>query len=434
MLTGTMSVEYRWKHADGTYRHFLDQTVELPAEAGARRRLAGTFLDVSDRKALESQLVQAQKMDAIGKLTGGIAHDFNNLLAAVIGGIGLLEKRAALEEDHQKILGMTKRAAEQGSELVRRLLAFARRQKLEPHPIAIAGLREAVSDLLAHTLGGLVEIEWQAQDDAWSAFADRAQLELAMVNLIINARDAMPAGGTVTVSIENRGEGTDRPSGLDGEYVLIAISDTGTGIAVEDLERVMDPFFTTKELGKGSGLGLSMVYGFAQQSNGAFRLESEIGKGTRAELWIPRAPGDHVPEPRSATDEPAVPLTGPLNILLVDDHEEVRMATGAMLEDLGHNVVAAANGKEALEALRGKACDYDLMISDYAMPQVSGTEFLREARQLCPGVPALIITGYAEADAISDRPEGVEILLKPFTAKALQAAVARVCAKSTVAG
>ena len=423
--TGRSAVEYRWQCRDGTYRHFLDQAVLLRDVDDTPTEFAGTLTDVTDQRSLESQLIQAQKMDAIGKLTGGIAHDFNNLLAAVIGGLGLLERRANLAEDQQKILNMTKRAAEQGSELVRRLLAFARRQKLEPHAVEIESLRDAVSDLLTHTLGGLVNLEWRAPKNPWNAFADQAQLELAMVNLIINARDAMSAGGTVTVSIENR---TGAPSLGGGDYVLIAISDNGTGISSDDLERVMDPFFTTKEVGKGSGLGLSMVYGFAQQSNGLFRLDSELGKGTRAELWLPRAPLDSRPVARPPAEKVRRSAERPLKILLVDDHEEVRATTGAMLEELGHEVVCAADGKAALKSLRGERCDYDLMISDYAMPHLSGTEFLREARQLCPGVAALIITGYAETDAISDRPEGVEILLKPFTPKGLEAAVARVSA------
>src|SRR4051794_8592093 len=185
--TGRSSIEYRWQCADGAFKHFLDQAVLLKDGDGKPVEFAGTLTDISEQRSLESQLVQAQKMDAIGKLTGGIAHDFNNLLAAVIGGLGLLERRASLAEDQQRILSMTKRAAEQGSELVRRLLAFARRQKLEPHAVEIESLRDAVSDLLTHTLGGLVNLEWRAPKSPWNAFADQAQLELAMVNLIINA-------------------------------------------------------------------------------------------------------------------------------------------------------------------------------------------------------------------------------------------------------
>jgi PAS domain S-box-containing protein len=425
--SGRSAIEYRWQCADGSYKHLLDQAVLLKDGEGRPVEFAGTLTDITEQRSLESQLAQAQKMDAIGKLTGGIAHDFNNLLAAVIGGLGLLEKRASLQEDQQKILGMTKRAAEQGSELVRRLLAFARRQKLEPHAINLASLQETVSDLLTHTLGGLVKIEWKLAKGVWDAFADQAQLELALVNLIINARDAMPAGGTVTIVGENAPAGL-QPEGIDGEFVRISVADSGTGIAPDDLQKVMEPFFTTKEIGKGSGLGLSMVYGFAKQSNGAFRIESELGRGTVAELWLPRAPSAK-PVTSGVSAEPKEPANSPKRtILLVDDHAEVRSTTAAILEDAGHAVIQAATGAEALSLLNEKECSCDLLISDYAMPNLSGTDFLRQARLMCPEVPALIITGYAETDAISDRPPGVEILLKPFTPHALEAAIVRACA------
>jgi signal transduction histidine kinase len=433
--TGRLSIEYRWQCADGSYKHFLDQAVLLRDPDGRAIEFAGTITDISEQRSLESQLIQAQKMDAIGKLTGGIAHDFNNLLAAVIGGLALLEKRTSLAEDQRKILSMTKRAAEQGTELVRRLLAFARRQKLEPQPVNLVALQESVRDLIVHTLGGLVEIDWRAGKGVWHAFADQAQLELALVNLIINARDAMPAGGKVTISMENRELPASNWAGLPaGDYVLVSVADTGTGIAPADLEKVMEPFFTTKEVGKGSGLGLSMVYGFAKQSNGAFRLESEVGKGTTAELWLPRAPDSDRRRRSAPKEEPPPPISRKLRILLVDDHAEVRTTTAAVLGDMGHDVVEASNGAEALEALRTRDCDFDVMVSDYAMPHLSGTEFVREARRLCPGVPALIITGYAQAETISDRPEGVEILLKPFTPQKLEAALSRASGLAVVAG
>jgi PAS domain S-box-containing protein len=425
--TGRSSIEYRWQCADGSYKHFLDQAVLLRDADGKPVEFAGTLTDISEQRSLESQLVQAQKMDAIGKLTGGIAHDFNNLLAAVIGGLSLLERRAELVGEQQRVLGMTKRAAEQGSELVRQLLAFARRQRLHPDPVDLHALREAVSNLLAHTLGGLVNVEWQLADGVWTVFADRAQLELALVNLIINARDAMPSGGTVTIAASNRELSDDEVSGLEaGDYVRICVSDTGTGISPDNLEKVLEPFFTTKEVGKGSGLGLSMVYGFAKQSNGAFRLESDLGRGTSAELWLPRAPESAIREPEAPAEARTDPLP-PLKVLLVDDHAEVRSTTAALLQDQGHEVTQAANGEDALALLKKRECDYDLVITDYAMPHLSGTDFLREARLLCPDVPALLITGYADVGMIRDRLDGVELLLKPFTPAKLEAAMARVC-------
>ena len=435
LKTGRFSVEYRWQRADVSYSHFLDQAVLLRDSEGHAVEFAGTLTDISEQRLLESQLVQAQKMDAIGKLTGGIAHDFNNLLAAVIGGLGLLDKRVELESEDRRILSMTRRAAEQGSELVRRLLAFARRQKLEPKPIDLTNLQEAVRDLLTHTLGGLVNIEWHAGDKLWDAFADQAQLELALVNLIINARDAMPAGGTVTVAMENEKLAADNWAGIGaGDYVRLSVTDRGTGIAADQLEQVMEPFFTTKEPGKGSGLGLSMVYGFAKQSNGAFRLQSQLGVGTVAELYLPKAPHGERGAGKQGSTKKRPSLGRSLRIMLVDDHAEVRSTTAALLADLGHEVIEAANGSDAMAILEGGDCRYDLMISDYAMPHLSGTEFLRKARALCPKVPALIITGYAEAEAISDRPEDVEVLQKPFTPWTLQSALARACNSSSVAG
>ena len=426
--SGRLSIEYRWQCADGTYKTFLDQAVLVRDAEGRPVEFAGTITDVSDQRLLENQLAQAQKMDAIGKLTGGIAHDFNNLLAAVIGGLSVIERRAQLAPDHQSVLEMTRRAAEQGSELVRRLLAFARRQRLEPRPVDLQALRDAIADLLAHTLGGLVEVEWHVSEKVWEVFADQAQLELALLNLIINARDAMPMGGTVSIAADNRRLSADELAGLEaGEYVCLSIEDTGSGIPREDLEKVLEPFYTTKEVGKGSGLGLSMVYGFAKQSSGAFRLDSELGEGTTAELWLPRAPrGRRQPAVPAAAKRSRKPPRK-LKILLVDDHATVRTTTAAVLNDLGHAVVEAADGAEALGILRAD-CEFELLITDYAMPGLSGADLLREARQLCPTVPALIITGYAEAECIRDRSDNAEILQKPFTPDALQGAIEGLCA------
>jgi PAS domain S-box-containing protein len=425
--SGRLSVEYRWQNADGTYRHFMDQAVLLKDTDGRPLEFAGTLTDITEQRSLESQLMHVQKMDAIGKLTGGIAHDFNNLLAAVIGGLSVIERRTELAPEQQRLLDMTKRAAEQGSDLVRRLLAFARKQQLQPQAIDLMTLRDAVVELLQHTLGGLVNFDWRIEDDVWKVFADQAQLELALMNLIINARDAMPSGGTVTIYAENLHVARDEMAAVDsGDYVRLAVQDSGTGIAPEHLEKVLEPFFTTKEVGKGSGLGLSMVYGFAKQSNGAFRIDSEVGKGTTAELWLPRAPEHSEASASPQREQASGKAARKLRVMLVDDHNEVRGTTAAVLSDFGHDVVEAASAGEALTLLKSGDCGFDLMITDYAMPNVSGAEFLRDARLMCPDVPALIITGYADEGAIKDRPEGVEVLLKPFTQRQLEDAIVRV--------
>jgi signal transduction histidine kinase len=362
----------------------------------------------------EAQLFHVQKMDAIGKLTGGIAHDFNNLLAAVIGGLRLIERRAQLPEPAQEVLVMTKRAAEQGTELVRRLLAFARRQQLQPSHVEIPVLAKAVTGLLGPTLGGRHQLDWRLDQALWPAFADPAQLELALMNLILNARDAMADGGTILVTAENRSLARTKGEDLDkGDYVVLAVIDTGCGIAKEMLEKVLEPFVTTKDVGKGTGLGLSMVYGFARQSNGAFRLTSELAKGTRAEIWLPRS--DAAAEQHPAPPAAAVKTTRPLRVLLVDDHEEVRATTLGMLEDLGHSVVDAATPAEALQLLHGELADWDLLVTDFAMPHTSGTELIGAARAARPGLPSLIITGYADSEAIGGRPDDVAILSKPFS-------------------
>ncbi len=433
--SASFAVEYRWQCADGEYKHFLDQTVPLRDPSGSLIEFAGTLMDVTDRKLLETQLVHARKMDAIGQLTGGIAHDFNNLLAAVLGGLGLIERRVPLNPDQQKIVGMTRHAAEQGSELVSRLLAFARRQKLEPARIDPAELSHTVRELLAHTLGGLVQLEWQADESLWCLYADEAQLELALMNLIINARDAMPDGGTIKVAGENRTLDGDGGLGLKaGDYVVLTVSDTGSGIPPNILEQVMEPFFTTKDVGKGTGLGLSMVYGFAKQSGGAIRIESEVGKGTRVEVWLPRAP--EITDRASARVYPAHQADGAgparaLRVMLVDDHEGVRATTAAMLEDLGHTVIQAGDGPEMLAQLARDPDAADLVISDYAMPIVSGADVVRRAREIVPDLPAIIITGYADVKSIARRPENVHVLAKPFSADQLRAAIVTATAAQT---
>ena len=423
--TGAMNIEYRWQCADGQYKHFLDQAVLLRAEDGDAAQYAGTLLDVTDRKDLEKQLLEARKMDAIGKLTGGIAHDFNNLLAAVLGGLGLIERRLPLEEEHRKIIAMTRRAAEQGSELVKRLLAFARRQTLQPDAVDIRRLSATVTDLLAHTLGGLVQLEWRSEAEVWRAYADSTQLELALMNLIINARDAMPKGGTIAVAGRNAAAAAGNPLGLPaGEYVVLAVSDDGSGIPSEILEQVTEPFFTTKAVGKGTGLGLSMVYGFAHQSGGAIEIGSKVGEGTTVEIWLPRAPTPDAVEEVQTLPAPEAETDGrPLRILLVDDHDAVRETTAGMLSDMGHKVETATDGPGLLRKLSAAPADYDLIITDYAMPLLSGAEVLKQAREIRPGMPGIIISGYADSRSIARPGHESTVLTKPFTLDQMKSAI-----------
>ena len=438
--SGAMAVEYRWRCADGHYKHFLDQAVLLRPADGGPAQYAGTLLDVTDRKELEDQLLQARKMDAIGQLTGGIAHDFNNLLAAVLGGIDLIDRRVALAEDQKKILGMTRRAAEQGAELVKRLLAFARRQQLQPAAVDIGRISANVTELLAHTLGGLVQLEWRTEDGVWPAYADSAQLELALMNLIINARDAMPEGGRITVDARNvsgeAGKGLDLPP---GDYVVLTVSDRGGGIPADILEQVTEPFFTTKDVGKGTGLGLSMVYGFARQSGGAIAIVSEVGEGTTVEIWLPRAPAAAAADAErlddaAGTSDAAGSPDGAVRVLLVDDHDGVRETTVALLTDLGHDVTAASDGHAMLELLTASPDAFDLVITDYAMPLMSGSEMLKQARAIRPALPGIIITGNANGQSLATARSDV-VLSKPFTAvemrKAIDCVVARAANQET---
>jgi PAS domain S-box-containing protein len=421
---GVWAIEYRWQCADGQYKHFLDQGVLLRDGEDSEAQFAGTLLDVTDRKALEHELLQVRKMDAIGKLTGGIAHDFNNLLAAVLGGIGLIERRLPLQDEHKKILDMTRRAAEQGSELVGRLLAFARRQQLQPDRVDISTLSATVTDLLAHTLGGLVKLEWRAENKVWCAYADSTQLELALMNLIINARDAMPSGGTITVTARNAQATADNPLGLPpGDYVVLAVKDNGSGIPADIIEQVTEPFFTTKDVGEGTGLGLSMVYGFARQSGGTIDIDSKVGEGTVVEIWLPRA-DDAAADTRPAKSSAKPAETRPLRILLVDDHEAVRETTAGMLTDMGHQVSSAADGASMLRMLEAAPGDFDLVVTDYAMPLMSGADMLKHARKIRPDLPGIIISGYADSRSIVRKPGEVAVLTKPFTLDQMQAAIA----------
>jgi signal transduction histidine kinase/DNA-binding response OmpR family regulator len=431
LAAGAYSCEYRWRCADGSYRIFLDQGVISGNSDGRSPEILGTLLDITERRQLEDRLAQSQRLDAIGKLTGGLAHDFNNLLASILSGLGLLERRAKLDGDARQIVDMTRHAARHGAELVNRMLAFSRRQNLQPSAIRLTTLADTMNGLVAPILGGLVRFEWQVDGSVWPAHVDAGQLELALMNLVFNARDAMPSGGTVSIRADNRSVPTGTDDLPAGDYVRIAVKDTGGGIPPEIMSKVIEPFFTTKSVGRGTGLGLSTVYGFAKQSGGTLVIDSVVGRGTSVELWLPRAAkeADSVAVLDVPANEPVEFGETLPSILLVDDSSTLRELTAKALRDHGFDVTIAGGGAEALALMERQPERFDLIVTDFAMPLVSGLEVVRFARSLRADWPAIIITGYADAAAMVDRPADVPLLNKPFLEyellKSIQATTAK---------
>ena len=422
---GAYTCEFRWLCADGTYRNFLDQGV-MSSEADGTPQIFGTLLDITERRQLEDQLMHSQRLEAVGKLTGGIAHDFNNLLAAVLSGLGLLERRVELNADSTKIVQMMRHAAKQGAELVNRMLAFSRQQRLSPDVVALPTFGKTMDGLVGPVLGTTIQFDWNVDASVWPVYVDASQLELAMMNLIFNSRDAMPSGGSITVHAANRSLPNGREDLAAGDYVLLTIDDTGSGIPAEIMTKVVEPFFTTKEVGKGTGLGLSTAYGFARQSGGTLSIHSEIGKGTRIEMWLPRAvdkqakapspAGNYLPRRRQSGEKRPV-------ILLVDDSTSLREITAKLLEDSEFEVVPAIGGAEAVAALQQQPERFDLIVTDFAMPKVNGVEVIRAARALRPDWPAIIISGHADHSEITRKAEGIVLVRKPFSEHQLLHAV-----------
>ncbi|PBC04363.1 response regulator [Mesorhizobium sp. WSM3860] len=430
--TGSYGCEFRWRCANDEYRIFFDRGVV--SKDDARLELLGTMQDITEQRRLESQLLRSQRLDAIGKLTGGLAHDFNNLLAAILSGLSLLERQLTLDGKATKILDMTRRSAGQGRDLVQRMLAFSRRQDLKPVAVPLSSLGDTMNGLVAPVLGGLVRFKWLVSDDTWPVYVDAAQLELALMNLIFNARDAMPSGGTVLVRTSNRSVDHTGEELTAGDYVVVAVEDTGTGIAGDIISKVVEPFFTTKPIGKGTGLGLSTVYGFAKQSGGTLRIESELDRGTIIELWLPRSnqPQDVTgaiagagAEPVEAADAERAAAAGErsLTVLLIDDSHSLREMTAMSLRQSGFEVVGASGGAEALAAIEREPDRFDVIVTDFAMPLISGIDVIRFARNLRAGWPAVIITGYADAEKIVERPSDVALVGKPFDEKDLVVAI-----------
>ncbi len=369
-------------------------------------------LDITERRAAEEALRQSQKMEAFGQLTGGVAHDFNNLLQAITGGLEMLGRKHVHTEAGQKLLGLIGNAADRGAQLTRQLLAFARKEHLDARPTDVNATLAASGQLLDRSLGGRVAIERVLTPDAWPAMTDPGQLDIAILNLVLNARDAMPDGGTITISTGNvTAPGEDCPSALSpGDYVRVSVADTGVGMEDAVRARVFEPFFTTKGVGKGTGLGLSQVYGFAHQSSGTVRIASVPGQGTVVDIYLPRAHGQI--ETASRPDEPSRWL-GRETVLVVDDDADIRALAVASLRELGYRVLAAERGAGALELLRAEP-GIDLLLADFAMPGMNGAELVRQARMLRPELPVLFMTGYADLDEVGALagPDGV--IYKPF--------------------
>jgi CheY-like chemotaxis protein len=372
-------------------------------------------------------------MEAVGQLASGLAHDFNNLLAAILGNLELMEMRLK-DERILKLLQAAVRSARRGAALNEQLLAFSRKQHLAPRPVALNELVKGIDDLLRRTLGGTVEVVIATAADLWPALVDPHQIELVLLNLAINARDAMPLGGRLIIETRNiAAVQLDKSVDLaPGDYVRISVADTGIGMSAEVLARACEPFFTTKEPGKGSGLGLAQVYGLARQSGGCLRLKSAVGTGTTIELYLPRSLDEVEPaeEPADRTD-PAV-AGNKTRVLVVDDHEDVREVIVAYLETLGYDVVQASSGRAALDFLRGHADAVDLLIADYAMPEMSGLELVRAVRAESPSLPVVVVTGYAETGDFDDRRFDAVLLKKPFRMNELAATVETALARNTV--
>jgi signal transduction histidine kinase len=351
---------------------------------------------IAERARTEDQLRQLQKLESIGQLTGGVAHDFNNLLTAVLGNLELLRKRLPSNPATDRLLDGATQGAQRGAALTQRLLAFARRQALQPKPLDLADLVRGMGDLLRRSLGPSIAIELDLPAGLPPALADQNQIELALLNLAVNARDAMPDGGRLEIALALE----TVPSARDlaaGKYVRLRVSDTGCGMDPRTLSRAIEPFFSTKEVGKGTGLGLSMIHGLALQLKGALRLDSEPGRGTRAELWLPVADGEAAAAVAD-TEAGADMSKRRLKLLFVDDDFLISLSTAALLEDLGHEVVKASSGAAALEVLQsGKPVD--LLITDYAMPGMTGVQLAEAARKIRPGLPILLATGYADLPA-----------------------------------
>jgi signal transduction histidine kinase/ActR/RegA family two-component response regulator len=398
------------------------RTAEL---AASNRQLVG---EIAERERVAETLRQMQRLEAVGQLTGGVAHDFNNLLTVILGNLGFIRRGIAGLPTEAKLtsrLSNMESAAERGAKLTRQLLAFSRRQRLEAKPIDLNASVNSLQELLRSTIGGAARIETVLAPRLWPALADPTQIELVILNLAINARDAMRVGGSLLVETSNTvltGTPTRPEEPEPGDYVTIAVRDNGHGMSPEIRAKAFEPFFTTKEIGNGTGLGLSQVLGFAKQSGGGVRIATEQGKGTTVWVFLPRSSRGLDGETRDERHEHAAPVGG-ATVLLVDDDPAVREVTAAMLREADYEVIEAGSGGAGLEAL-DRAERVDLLLVDFAMPGMNGAEVAREALIRRPGLPILFVTGYADLDAIRPFAED-RIIAKPFQFERLLRAIDR---------
>ncbi len=408
-------VEVQGWRRDGT--EFPAELVIVPMRVDGRIIFSGFVRDLSGLRQTEEQLRRAQKLEAVGQLTGGIAHDFNNLLTVVIGSLDLVLER--VPPSSRTPIENALKAAERGAALVRQLLAFSRRQTLAPQDVDFSGLVEEMEDVLRRTLGENVEIELRLIEDLWLAHSDRSQVENALLNLAINARDAMPDGGKLVIETANIHLDAEYAAHnlevTPGDFVMLAVTDTGTGMPPDVLERAFEPFFSTKEPGKGSGLGLSMIYGFAKQSGGHAKLYSEVGHGTTVRLYLPRAAGEAEPRDSRAAATSAEPH-GNETILVVEDSAQVRELVASQLGDLGYRVLEAADGPQALKHLEDGVA-IDLLFTDVVMPGgMTGKLLAKEAARRRPALKVLFTSGYTENSIVHQGrlDPGVNFLSKPY--------------------
>jgi signal transduction histidine kinase/ActR/RegA family two-component response regulator len=405
------------RELETAYRELSDTNAELVSQ-------------IASRAAAESQVRQMQKMEAVGQLTGGIAHDFNNMLAVVIGNLNLIQRRLAQGKGDAKLASFVDSALEganRAAALTGRLLAFSRQQPLSPEPIEPNRLVSGMSDLLGRTLGETITVETVLGAGLWRTQADPTQLESALVNLAVNARDAMPGGGKVTIETANAYLDSDYAAAegaRPGQHVMIAVSDTGCGMTREIIDRALEPFFTTKPAGKGTGLGLSQVYGFVKQSGGHLKIYSEPDQGTTVKIYLPRLFAAELPAEPARPVAAAPAADGRRKVLLVEDDERVRAFAEEALRDLGYEVAPAESAAEALARIRGEP-DVDLLLTDVVMPDLNGRQLAEQVLKLKPGLPVIYMTGFTRNAVVHNGmlDPGVNFLAKPFTVDQLAAKV-----------